>query len=181
MVVPCRPDGRISAARNFHMKASHIWTKGMVVQMVDQMHSISISVAHAFGQWRLAFGRLDFECDTCLRDERVRMGIHIVRTIAAIFPYLCFGRKSHSWSNTECRPDVLLKHPDRCKLELFEASGHRGRFGQKVLVVRTDDALDSWASGRYITSSGRLQGIQFFWLVDCTESYGSTLNNGIPV
>jgi hypothetical protein len=27
-------------------------------------------------------------------DERVRMGIHIVRMIAAIFPYLCFGKKS---------------------------------------------------------------------------------------
>jgi hypothetical protein len=41
-------------------------------------------------------------------DERVRTGIHIVRTVAAIFPYLCFGKKSHSWSNIECRPDVLL-------------------------------------------------------------------------
>jgi hypothetical protein len=55
-------------------------------------------------------------------DERVRTGIHIVQTIAAIFPYLCFGKKSHSWSNTEHRPDVLLKRPDGCKLEQFEAS-----------------------------------------------------------
>jgi hypothetical protein len=36
---------------------------------------------------------------------------------------------------------VLLRHPDRCKLEQFEASRHRGRSGQKVLVLRTDDAL----------------------------------------
>jgi len=145
------------------------------------MHAISISVARASGPWRLASGRLDFECDTCLMDERGRTGIHIVRTAAAIFPYLCFGRKSHSWSNTECLSDVLLKRPDGCKLEQFEASRHRGRSGRKVPVVRTDDALDRWASRRYITSFGQLQGIRFFYLIDCAESSGSTLNSGIPV
>jgi hypothetical protein len=118
--------------------------------------------ARASGPWRLASGRLDFECDTCLMDKSVRTRIHIVRTVAAIFPYLCFGRKSHSWSNTECRPDVLLKRLDGCKLEQFEASRHKGRSGRNVPVVRTDDALDSWAFGRYITSSGGLQGIRFF-------------------
>jgi hypothetical protein len=89
-------------------------------------------------------------------DERFRTGIHIVRTVAAIFPYLCFGKKSHSWSNTKCHPDVLLKRPDRCKLEQFEASQHRGRSRRKVLVIRTDDALDRWVSRWYITSSRRL-------------------------
>jgi len=54
-------------------------------------------------------------------DEHFRTGIHIVHTVAAISPYLCFEKKSHSWSNTECRQDVLLKRPDGCKLELFEA------------------------------------------------------------
>jgi hypothetical protein len=47
-------------------------------------------------------------------------------------------------------------------LEQFEASRHRGRSRWKVLVVRTDDALDSWASGRYVTSSGRLAGNRIF-------------------
>jgi hypothetical protein len=46
-VVLCRPDGHISTARNFHIKASHVRTKGMVVRTVDQMHAISISVARA--------------------------------------------------------------------------------------------------------------------------------------
>jgi len=69
-------------------------------------------------------------------DERVRMEIHIIRMVAAIFPYLCFGKKSHSWSNTEWLPNVLLKRLDGCKLEQFEASRHRGRSGRKVLVVR---------------------------------------------
>jgi hypothetical protein len=73
-------------------------------------------------------------------DERVQTGMYNVRMVAAIFPYLCFGKKSHSWSNTECRPDVLLKRPGGCKLEQFEASRHRGRSRRKVFVVWTDDA-----------------------------------------
>jgi len=68
------------------------------------------------------------------------MGKHIVWTVAVVFPYLCFGMKSFSLSNTERYPAVLLRHPDGCNLEYFEASRHRGRSGQKVLVVWTDDA-----------------------------------------
>jgi hypothetical protein len=74
-------------------------------------------------------------------DEYVWMGIHIVWTIATIFPYLYFGMKSNSLLNTECRLDVLLKRPDGYKMEQFEASRHRGRSRRKVLVVQTDDAL----------------------------------------
>jgi hypothetical protein len=162
MVLPCLPDGRTSTASNFHIKPSCVRTKGMVVQTIDLMHIISIFDAHTSGPWRLATRRLDFECDTCLMDEHVRTGVHIVRTVAANFPYLCFGKKSCSWSNTECRLDVLLKRPDRCELEQFEASRHKGRSRWKVLFIRTDDGLDSWASGRYITSSRRLQRIRFF-------------------
>jgi hypothetical protein len=98
------------------------------------MHTISIYVASTSGG-------LNFECATCLMDERVRKGIHIVRMVSAIFSYPCFGKKSHSWSNTECRPDVLLKRPNECKLKQFEASQHRGRSGRKILVIRMDDAL----------------------------------------
>jgi hypothetical protein len=35
-----------------------------------------------------------------------------------------FKKKSYSWLNTECRPDVLLKRPDGCKLEQFKVSRH---------------------------------------------------------
>jgi len=93
MVVPCRPDSRTSAACNFNIKALRIWTKGMVVQTVDQMHTISISVARASGPLRLVFGRLYFECNTFLMDENVQTGIHIVRIVAAIFPYLFFWKE----------------------------------------------------------------------------------------
>jgi hypothetical protein len=36
---------------------------------------------------------------------------------------------------------VLLKRPEGCNLEQFEASQHRGRSERKVLVVQTNDAL----------------------------------------
>jgi len=176
-VLPCRLDGCTLATRNFHIKAWRVRTEGCIVRTVDLMHTISIYEARASGPCRPLFGRLNFECSTCFMDERVQTGIHIVRTVAVVFPYLCFGKKSHSCLNTEWRLDVLLKRPDGCKLEQFEASRHRGRSGRKVLVVRTDDALDSWASGWYITSSGRLQGIRFLWHVDCAELSRRTLNS----
>jgi hypothetical protein len=47
MVLPCRQDDRTLAARNFHIKASCIRTKGLVFRTVDQMHAISISDARA--------------------------------------------------------------------------------------------------------------------------------------
>jgi hypothetical protein len=169
-VLPYRPNGRTLAARNFHIEA---WR----VRMIDLMHAISIYEACASGAWRPSSRRLNFECTTCLMDERVRMGIHIVRVVAAAFLYLCFGKKSYSWSKTEWHLDVLLKRPDGCKLDQFKASRHRGRSGQKVLVVMTDDALDSWTSGWYIKLSGRLQGIWFYWLVDYAETSRRTLNS----
>jgi hypothetical protein len=157
-----RLEGRTFAVSNFHVKASRFRTNEMVVRTVDLMHAIFISDARASGPRGLTSGRLDFECDTCLMNECVWMGFHIVRTVAANFPYLCFGKKSRSWSNTECRPDVLLKCSDEWKLEQFEASRHRGKFGRKVLLIWTDDALDNWASGLYITPSGRLAGNRIF-------------------
>jgi hypothetical protein len=48
-VLPCSPDGRTSTARNFHIKASRVRTKGMVVRTVDLMHAISMYVARASG------------------------------------------------------------------------------------------------------------------------------------
>jgi hypothetical protein len=93
-VLPCRPDGRTLAARNFYIKALHVRTIEYVVWTVDLMHAISIYVARASEPLRLASGRFDFECTTCLMDERVQTGIHIVRTVIAVFSYLCFGKKS---------------------------------------------------------------------------------------
>jgi hypothetical protein len=51
----------------------------------------------------------------------------------------------------------------------------------KIHIVRTDSALNSWASRWYGTSSGRLTGNRIFWLVNWAESSVSTLNSGSPV
>jgi len=110
------------------------------VRMVELMHTISIYEAWASRPWRLTSRWLNFVCTTCLMKESVRTGPHIVRTVAAVFPYLCFGKKSFNLSNTKRYPAVLLRRPDRCKLEQFEGSRHRGRSGWKVLVIWTDDA-----------------------------------------
>jgi len=48
-ILSYRPDGRTSVVRNFHIKASYVRTKGIVVRTVDQMHAISIYVARASG------------------------------------------------------------------------------------------------------------------------------------
>jgi hypothetical protein len=117
-----RPDGRTSAASNFHIKALRVRTGGTIVWTADLMHAISISDARASGPSWLASGPLDLNCDTCFMDERF---------VAAIFPYLCLERNYEAWSNIESDPNGLLKHPDRCKLEQFEASRHRGRSGRK--------------------------------------------------
>jgi hypothetical protein len=115
-------DGRTFAASNFHIEVSLVWTRRMGVRTVNLMHAISISNERASGPCWLSFGCLDLNCDTYLMDERVRTGIHVVQSVAAIFPYLCLERNLEAWSNTEGRSDV-------CKLEQFEASRHRGRSG----------------------------------------------------
>jgi hypothetical protein len=51
-------------------------------------------------------------------------------------------RNLEAWSNTESRPDVLLKRPNGCKLEQFKTSRHRGRFGMEVLIVQSSDTLE---------------------------------------
>jgi len=63
--------------------------------------------------------------------ESVCTGTQIVRTVANVFTYLCFGTKSFSLSNTERRLD-------ECKPEQFEGSRHKGRSGWKVLIIQTD-------------------------------------------
>jgi len=84
--VPCSLDGRTFATSNFHTKASHVQTKGIVVRTVDLMHAISISDARASRPRGLTSGRLDFECDTCLIEDIVWTGSHVIRTVPAVFP-----------------------------------------------------------------------------------------------
>jgi hypothetical protein len=135
-VFPCLPNARTSTASNFPIEASRIRTRRMVVRTVDLMHTISISKAHASGLWWLASGRLDLNCDTCLIDLVRPEGESTSFGRLQQSSHICvLERNPEAWSNTECRPDRLLKRPDGCKLEQFEASRHRGRSGRKFLVV----------------------------------------------
>jgi mRNA-degrading endonuclease toxin of MazEF toxin-antitoxin module len=52
---------------------------------------------------------------------------------------------------------MLLKRPDGCNLEQFEASGHRLESGRKVLVVLTDVArqMSVWTEYHVIRTDAR--------------------------
>jgi len=65
-------------------------------------------------------------------------------------------------SNTEGRPTMLLRRPNRCNLDQFETSGHRGRPGRKVLVIRTDDALTVEHPDGILCRLDRCKGFDFF-------------------
>jgi hypothetical protein len=75
-----------SAARNNHNKALSVRTLEADVRMVELMHAISIYDAWSSGPWRLTSGRLNFVCTTCLMEDIVRTGSHIVRTVVVVFP-----------------------------------------------------------------------------------------------
>jgi hypothetical protein len=168
----CRSDGRMSATSNFHIEAPCVQTRRMGVWMVNLMHAISISDARASGRESTSSGWLQQSSHICVWKEILKLDwtLRVVQTGC-----LCL---------------------DVCKLEQFEASRHRAPDGNPrrlegwcfslmcvrtvCHVIRTVDTLDSWASGRYDTSSGRLAGNRIFWLANCAESSRTLLNSGIP-
>jgi len=103
-------------------------------------------------------GRLNFVCTSRLIKDSVWTGTHIVRTVAAFFPYLCFRMKSFSLSNSQRRPAVLLRCLSGCNLEQFEGSR------RKVLVVRTDDALTTELPDRISRRLDGCKGSDYFYL-----------------
>jgi len=124
-----RPDGRMSAASNFHIKLSRVRTKGDERPdgwtSTRNFHICYARVRTMRGRrpdgWRpdqcwLTSGRWYLNCDSCLIYERVRTGNHIVRTVYQSSLILNLER-IWSWSITDGRPDGLLRCPDGCKLE----------------------------------------------------------------
>jgi len=126
---------------------------------------------------------LSWRPDGCISSPRLSLSRiasgqcrHVIRMVAAVFPYMCLQRKSFYLSNTEWRPDgiatssrrmhlnvgffwnseerpdALLRRPDGCKLEQFESSRYW------------------WASGCKYGPSRRKLVIQLLWLGICTES-----------
>lgn len=146
---------------------------------------------------KLPFGRLNLNCDSCLKEKRVQMVIHVVQTIESIFPYLNLERKSKACRTlrvvrTGCWS--VQKNPSWSKSFSIQRKVRTG-----IHVVRTNDALvwwtsgqydtssgqlelvNRWASGRDDTSSGQLAGNQVFWLANSAESSETLLNSKIPV
>jgi hypothetical protein len=97
----------------------------------------------------------------------------VVQTVTTVFPYLCLRRKSFYLSNTEERPDMLLRRPDGCNPELFKTFGHWWESRWKCHVVWMEVA-DWWASEHYTGLSGPMLGIWLLCLENCTESSWST-------
>jgi hypothetical protein len=108
-----RPNGCTSATSNFHIEASRIRTKGMVIQAVDLMLVCSDHVDWRSNVWILnAILALWMSASgqESTSSGRLQKSSHIC----------VLERNPEAWSNTECRPDVLLKRPDGCKLKQFE-------------------------------------------------------------
>jgi hypothetical protein len=128
----------------------------MVVRTADLMHAISISDAGVSGPCWLASGLLDLNCDTFLMDERVRTGYHVVRTVATIFPYLCLEKKSWSLIEHWESSGRAAETSGRMQAGVVWSFSTQRKVRTEIHVVRTDYAFVWCASGRYVTSSGRL-------------------------
>jgi hypothetical protein len=70
------------------------WSSGRLIFYMQFPYLLSARSDHG----RLTFGRLSLNCDFYLMGERVRTGIYVVRTVAAIFPYLNLERKFEALS-----------------------------------------------------------------------------------
>jgi hypothetical protein len=156
------PESRTSAASNFLIKASRVRTRRMAVRMDDLLHTISISVICA-SRW------LSLNYELALTSSVSRRESTSSGRLQHSFHIWFWKENLKLWSNTESRPEGLLKRPDGCKLEQLEASRYRGSSGRESTssgtvghVVWTAEALDSWASWRDDTSSRRLTGNRIF-------------------
>jgi len=135
-----RPDGRTSAARNFHIRLRASGPRGMNVRTAILQHAISISAMCASGPWEAGVRMVEVEspisilvaCASGPRLTDVRTVIFELRFLpyvwvrpdekprrpdgVSIFPYLNLER-IWSWSIIIGRPDGLLIGLDGCKLE----------------------------------------------------------------
>jgi hypothetical protein len=117
--------------------------------------------AHPDRGWLMS-GWWYLNCDSCLKETRVRTGYYIVGTVDRSFLYRNLER-FWDWSSTEKRPDGLLRRPYGCKLDRnfstqwrvrteVHVSGRMmlGLIGVRTVwhVVRTDGTVVRCASGQ---------------------------------
>jgi hypothetical protein len=202
----CCPDGRTFAASNFHIRLSCVRTKGdgrpdgwsstrnfhiycaRVRTMKGRRLAVEVKSAISISIERPS-GLLNWNCDSCLKEKRVRTEIHVVRTVVAIFPYIIlerigslieYWRASGQAAESSGRMQAGLE-ASRCS----EGSERMmlGLSGVRTVwhVVRTDGIVDRWASGqdRTVVRTTDREPI----LLTCTQCRFSEtlLNSGIPV
>jgi hypothetical protein len=132
-VMPCRPDGRTLAASNFHIETSRVRTWRMV----------GWSDARTSRPCWPASGCLDLNCDTCLMDESVWTWIHIIQTVEAIFPYLCFGKNSGGLIKHWGSSGRVAESTGRMQAGVVRSFSTQRKVQTGIHVVQTADALDS--------------------------------------
>jgi hypothetical protein len=177
-----RPDGRTSAASNFHnrLRASGPW--GRSVRTAKLQHATSISDTRASGPWGGYVRTVEVESAVTIYDAPASgPQLSDVRTVHfelrflpygdtrldgilhrpdgwLIFPFLKLWKESVIRSRTDRRPDVLLKRPNGASLHRSFSircrcpDGRSTSSGQVMLVCLM--------SGRSDTSSRRMNSRQ---------------------
>jgi hypothetical protein len=174
-----RPDGRTSAASNFLTRLSSIRTMGDdspdSYSSTRNFHNGNARVRTMIGSRPDGWSRIGNFLLWCTRVRTTavrRSDGHIWIAILALrrrasgrdttssgrlidLPFLRTWKEIRNWSSAERRPDMLLKRPDGCKLAqklldtVWGSDGMNTSSGQMILVCL--------ASGRYDTSSGRME------------------------
>jgi len=156
----CRPDGRTSAASNFHIRLSYVRTMGMSVRTANLQHTISIYTMRASRPWKAGVQTVEVESVISLTVERAsRPRLTVVRTMIFELRFL-----PYVW----VRPDGNPRRPDGwSNLPLNwtwkESEADRSLRGVQTGCwnVRTDASWNSsfskqWRSGRKCMSSGQM-------------------------
>jgi hypothetical protein len=173
-----RPDGRTSAASNFHIRLRASRPRGMNVRTAILQHAISISAMRASGPWDADVRTVEVKSAISLTDERAsRPMLTDVQTVIFELRFL-----SSLWA----RPDGKPHRPDGVSIFPYSKLGNNlklidhwwtsGRAAEMSgrMQARTEasrysggsrrkDTSSGWmmlvclASGRYDTSSGRMK------------------------
>jgi hypothetical protein len=100
----CRPDGRTSAASNFHIRLSASGPRGMNVRTAILQHTISISAMRVSGPREADVRTVEVESAISLTDERASGPRLIdVRTVIFELRFLPYG---------DVRPEGIPHRPD---------------------------------------------------------------------
>jgi hypothetical protein len=190
-----RPDG-YSSTRNFHIGNARILT--MIGSRPDGWSRIGNFLLWCTRVRTIAVRRPDGHIWIAILALRRRASGQDTTSFERLIdlPFLGTWKEIRNWSSTGKRSDVLLKHPDGCKLAqklldiVWGPAGMKTSSGRMMLVClasRGDDMssgrMEQWTDGRpdwMARSSGRLTGnLKFFWLAGRNDWHHS--ESGIPV